>query len=305
MQCKLFDLAAFGDGKALRFDRSIGTGGALEARAMLRTAVFLDASNIEQSWTNWVHRLAGDYGLRETLSPWDSVFVYAGESSDDHGGIMDFGVHCYQPEKQKGISFVKSLISSVSSKSPQRGDEMSKALPADFYSVLLTLWATNSRKLIACHLGSVIAILDDNRRYRCAFPMLGSTFHLHHTEQKEHLNWYLFALFVFQFMSCKNVITRTEEPYRPQMPRGLRNKSPKIKYHTLAISNTLVKRDGHEGTGEQPGVSKHVCRGNFAHYTEDKPLFGKYVGTFWRPMHIKGSAKHGIVGKDYTMQATD
>ena len=29
-------------------------------------------------------------------------------------------------------------------------------------------------------------------------------------------------------------------------------------------------------------------RGNFAHYTADKPLFGKYVGTIYRPKHERG-----------------
>ncbi len=109
------------------------------------------------------------------------------------------------------------------------------------------------------------------------------------------------ALFSFQLMHCRNIITEKHEPYRPCMPKGKRNKSPKITYHTLSISNTLVKREGSESTGDGAEKAKHVCRGNFAHYTEEKKLFGKYTGAFWRPMHVKGNAKHGIVGKEYEL----
>src|SRR5690606_39374729 len=105
---------------------------------------------------------------------------------------------------------------------------------------------------------------------------------------------------LFQLLHCRNVESR-ESIYRPHMPKGRRNKSPKITYHTLQLSDTLVKREGQEPSGEHPGKAKHVCRGNFAHYTEENKLFGKYVGMFWRPMHIRGSAKHGIVGKEYAM----
>lgn len=108
-------------------------------------------------------------------------------------------------------------------------------------------------------------------------------------------------LFCFQLANCKNIVIQSNQDYLPKMPKGKRNKQFKIKYHTLAISDTLIRREGSEPSGEHPGVSKHICRGSFAHYTEEKKLFGKYTGTFWRPMHIKGSAKHGIVGKEYEL----
>lgn len=86
------------------------------------------------------------------------------------------------------------------------------------------------------------------------------------------------------------------------MPKGRRNESPRITYHVLSITDTIVKRQGEESSGEYPGVPKHIVRGNFAHYTEEAPLFGKFTGTFWRPMHIRGEAKHGIVGKEYAIE---
>ncbi len=43
----------------------------------------------------------------------------------------------------------------------------------------------------------------------------------------------------------------------------------------------------------------HICRAHFAHYTEEHPLFGKYTRTFYKPMHVRGSLKEGLVIKDY------
>jgi hypothetical protein len=49
----------------------------------------------------------------------------------------------------------------------------------------------------------------------------------------------------------------------------------------------------------------HVCRGHFARYTEERPLFGRVAGTFWRPMHLRGSASEGLVLKDDTVLSPD
>ena len=46
----------------------------------------------------------------------------------------------------------------------------------------------------------------------------------------------------------------------------------------------------------------HLRRGSFARYTEDAPLFGKYVGTFWRPHTTVGDRKQGEVVKDYQVE---
>lgn len=56
-----------------------------------------------------------------------------------------------------------------------------------------------------------------------------------------------------------------------------------------------------EGQSETTGLKRalHICRGHFAHYGDDKPLFGKYTGTFWRPMHARGKVEQGVVVKDY------
>ncbi|MCA0455678.1 MAG: hypothetical protein LCI00_17005 [Chloroflexi bacterium] len=50
------------------------------------------------------------------------------------------------------------------------------------------------------------------------------------------------------------------------------------------------------------GKKSRERRGNFATYTDDKPLFGKYTGTFWRPATAVGEVKNGVVIKDYEVQ---
>ena len=56
-----------------------------------------------------------------------------------------------------------------------------------------------------------------------------------------------------------------------------------------------------EGHVEKQGIKRalHICRAHFAHYTEEHPLFGKYAGTFYKPMHVRGHLKEGMVIKDY------
>lgn len=111
------------------------------------------------------------------------------------------------------------------------------------------------------------------------------------------------ALMALSFMNCKNVsktdATVTEGPPEKWLRR---QKLPKLRYHVLDI--TPMKDVLHrEGGIETNGIKKalHICRGHFATYTEDKPLFGNFVGTVWKPSHVRGDIKHGAVVKDYSV----
>jgi hypothetical protein len=103
------------------------------------------------------------------------------------------------------------------------------------------------------------------------------------------------------FMSCKNVAMVPKEP-DPKLAkaRQRRNKPPLTKYYTLEIEPMKqVLRT--EGKSEEVGLKKalHICRGHFANYSEDKPLFGKVSGRFWIPAHVRGSGDAGEIKKDY------
>lgn len=111
-------------------------------------------------------------------------------------------------------------------------------------------------------------------------------------------------LLTLDFMSCPKVAvtdaTEKEGPSRKWMKRqGL----PEIRYHTLNITpmkELLRTVGGIEQNTFQKAM--HLCRGHWAHYTADKPLFGKFTGTFWKPAHVRGSVEQGIVDKDYRIK---
>lgn len=108
----------------------------------------------------------------------------------------------------------------------------------------------------------------------------------------------------FMFTHCKNVTVKESLPKRHEARAAKRNGQIPVKYHHIVIDPQKTKTvSPHAGRGDdRPKKALHLARGHFAHYTEDKPLFGKYVGTFWRPAHVRGSADVGTVYKDYKVK---
>ena len=107
------------------------------------------------------------------------------------------------------------------------------------------------------------------------------------------------------FAHCKNVkIQEHHTPPKVAAKRKKAGKPPGISYKTLLI-DPMKEVLRTEGNIERNGLKKalHNVRGHFATYTEDKPLFGKVTGTFWKPMHVRGNKKHGEVKKDYAIAA--
>jgi hypothetical protein len=114
------------------------------------------------------------------------------------------------------------------------------------------------------------------------------------------------AFYSIGFMNCKNVSLSVIDPdpvvNRERRRAGLK---PFLRYHTINIEpmKTVLRT---EGGIESNGLRKalHICRGHFATYTDrflgrtlDKPL------TVWRPSHVRGSAKQGVVFSDYNVKA--
>lgn len=119
--------------------------------------------------------------------------------------------------------------------------------------------------------------------------------------------WYP-SLFAFSLLHCKNV--RIEDiPVPPKVAAKRAKKGiPQITYKTLVVDGMReqVRRERDaDPEGEQNTVKRalHICRGHFATYTTDAPLFGRITGTFWKPMHVRGSASAGEVRKDYRVVA--
>jgi hypothetical protein len=106
------------------------------------------------------------------------------------------------------------------------------------------------------------------------------------------------------FCHCKNV-RRVEAEADAGERWHRRTHVPRVKFYTLEI-NPMREVLRREGRCDEVGIGRalHICRGHFATYSPEHPLFGKYVGTFWRPDHVRGSAGAGEVHKRYQVGGT-
>ena len=110
------------------------------------------------------------------------------------------------------------------------------------------------------------------------------------------------------FIHCKNVKLQEHnlsQKLSEKFQQNRKKKTPVYKYYTLDIDpmKSVLKS---EGGSEQTGLRRalHICRGHFATYTGEAPLFGKVTGTFWKSMHLRGDASIGKIDKDYRVKLT-
>ena len=103
---------------------------------------------------------------------------------------------------------------------------------------------------------------------------------------------------------CRNVEIRDRPVSRQVRRMAERKGEPVITYKELVI-DAFRKQVRYETQGEGGDEIKralHICRGHFATYGDHNPLFGKYTGTFWRPMHTRGHKEVGEVKKSYKVE---
>ena len=135
-----------------------------------------------------------------------------------------------------------------------------------------------------------------------------------HGEEQGFLDWSFdlvevakrISLFAIAFANCQNVQIVEDSglyPSRQARRAAERRGEPKPpRFYTLRINpNAMRKQAESSGAASGRELSLHIVRGHFATYTEERPLFGKYSGTFWVPSHVRGSQDAGIVGKDYSI----
>jgi hypothetical protein len=105
-------------------------------------------------------------------------------------------------------------------------------------------------------------------------------------------------------MNCRNV-GLSPIPMPPKIAKEAAyrfgGKPGDYKYHILTVRPPGAK----PGEQEEPliahdgGVARHSVRGGYANYAAEAPMFGKYPGRFWRPWHMRGNKRFGVVDKDY------
>lgn len=49
-------------------------------------------------------------------------------------------------------------------------------------------------------------------------------------------------------------------------------------------------------------MRRHLARGHFKTFTEDAPLLGKHVGTYWWGRQLRGQEGRGVIEKTYTLK---
>jgi len=116
--------------------------------------------------------------------------------------------------------------------------------------------------------------------------------------------WFHIPFLAISLMHCKNVVrVPAPPPPAPVVKQWERRGRPFLKEYTLDI-HPMKRVLATEGGMATNGIKKalHICRGHFATYTDDNPLFGKVTGTFWKPMHTRGSSEIGEIKKDYRIK---
>jgi len=113
----------------------------------------------------------------------------------------------------------------------------------------------------------------------------------------------LVPFMTLSFMHCKNVGYVKTVPNEKLQRRRIRDgKVPLVTYKTLKIDPIKkIIASANNGNSDLTPKSLHICRGHFKNF-DDKPLFGKLKGTYWWPMHTRGSVEQGEIKKDYSIK---
>lgn len=117
------------------------------------------------------------------------------------------------------------------------------------------------------------------------------------------------TLMTLQFLNAKNTeLIDNPPPAKLSKRHEKKYGVPLVTYKTLKV-NPIRKVNANDydddSDGESIPKSLHIARGHFKDYRNGPGLFGKYRDIFWWDAHVRGSAKQGVVVKDYDVQAPD
>lgn len=110
-----------------------------------------------------------------------------------------------------------------------------------------------------------------------------------------------------KLLSCKNVFSeRIERPEKVNKKRLRKGKLPLYDYHVLKVKTPKSVYETVIGKKEDPAYHNrvHLCRGHFKEFTAEKPLFGRYTGTYWWQPAMRGKNMDGFVDKDYDVEVS-
>ena len=103
-------------------------------------------------------------------------------------------------------------------------------------------------------------------------------------------------------INCRNIHTVDVVP-PPKLAKKHKKKRRTnhdlVVYKVLQIGPTSAPAAENKPTKTGDRLRMHIARGHYKTYTEDKPLFGRYTGTFWWEAQFRGNKKKGLVNKNY------
>jgi hypothetical protein len=109
-------------------------------------------------------------------------------------------------------------------------------------------------------------------------------------------------------LNCKNSIFQEVVQKNKPVARREKREPGSFKYSYKLLRLDLGRGRGVKSLGEIRHLwtnPMHSCRGHFKTYTPERRLFGKHIGTFWIPPHMRGSKEAGIVKKEYEIVGGD
>lgn len=105
------------------------------------------------------------------------------------------------------------------------------------------------------------------------------------------------------WLNCRNI--GTEEVNRSgniKRRKPNRNKATSLNFHTINLPGTPSTPSGEPGN-KTGNTALHMARGHFKTFTEDAPLMGKHVGTYWWGWQVRGNPERGQTVTDYKISA--
>lgn len=107
------------------------------------------------------------------------------------------------------------------------------------------------------------------------------------------------AMLAVSLMNCRNVSVE-HVAGAPQTRKRRKRGTPSQDHHVIRLpgrpspANPAAAR---ESAGDP--MPFHLVRGHFKTFTDDAPLFGKRVGTYWWGWQTRGKSENGVVTKHY------
>lgn len=105
------------------------------------------------------------------------------------------------------------------------------------------------------------------------------------------------VFFTLALMNCRNVKLRERGSSKTAGPGQTGDA-----FHEVVIDGSIhqtAQTSGAHGTLEG---RRHLARGHFKTFTEDAPLLGKHVGTYWWGWQVRGQESRGVIEKTYTLR---